>query len=90
MFNNRKETVSLLALQSCLLLHIIAFVEGDMESQSLYGALAIRMVQLLDLPRKLSSDRVERETQIRSKSRLFHLPNSTKYFFSMVDNLVNG
>lgn len=67
MFNDRKDTVSLLALQSCLLLHILAFIEGDMESQSLYSALAIRMAQLLDLPRKLSSDRVQRETEIRSR-----------------------
>jgi hypothetical protein len=55
------------ALQSCLLLHILAFVEGDMESQSLYSALTIRMVQLLDLPRKLSSNAIQRETEIRSR-----------------------
>jgi hypothetical protein len=67
LFNNRAEAVSSLALQSCLLLHILAFIEGDMESQSLYGALAIRMVQLLDLPRKLSPDRIQRETEIRSR-----------------------
>lgn len=67
MFNDRKESVSLLALQSCLLLHILAFIEGDMESQSLYGALAIRMTQLLDLPSKLSSDRIQRETEIRGR-----------------------
>ena len=38
-----------------------------MESHSLYGALAIRIVQLLDLPRKLSSDCIKRETEIRSR-----------------------
>ena len=55
------------------MMHILSFVEGDMESQSLYGALAIRMVQLLDLPRKLSDDCIQREIEIRSTAKSIHL-----------------
>jgi hypothetical protein len=73
-----------------MLLHILAFVEGDMESQSLYAALAIRMVQLLDLPRKLSSDRIQRETEIRSRIKSAYLRDSTNSLSSLVDYLVNG
>lgn len=68
LFNDCRQPTSLLALQSCMLLHVIAFVEGDMQSQSSYGALAIQMVQHLGLPRKLSSDRIQRETEIRSRT----------------------
>lgn len=63
-----------------------------MESQSLYSALAIRMVQLLDLPKKLSDDRIQHETEIRSTFSVL-LPlqdNPLNQFNSLVDNLVNG
>jgi hypothetical protein len=38
-----------------------------MATESLYGALAIRMIQLLDLPNQLSSDRIQHETEIRGE-----------------------
>lgn len=65
LFNVREVPINLIAVQACSLQSILAFVEGDMATESLYGALAIRMVQLLGLPQKLSSDCVERETEIR-------------------------
>lgn len=61
-----------------------------MESQSLYGALAIRMVQLLDLPRKLSSDRIQRETEIRSRIESPYLLDPANSLRSLVDDLVDG
>ena len=76
------------------MLHILAFVEGDMQAQSLYSALAIRMVQLLDLPRRLSDDYIQRETEIRSKLPGFdNLVSTEAYMYSpcsLVDNLVHG
>jgi hypothetical protein len=63
--------ISIEALQACSLLLHISFIEGDMETESLYGALAIRMTQRLELPKVLSLDRVEREVQIRHESLLY-------------------
>lgn len=89
LFNDCRQPTSLLALQSCMLLHVIAFVEGDMQSQSSYGALAIQMVQLLGLPRKLSSDRIQRETEIRSRTTCL-IYGSLLIRCSLVDDLVDG
>ena len=58
-------------MQACSLLSIVSFTEGDMATETLYGALAIRMVQALDLPRKLSSDLIQRETEIRGRDFLW-------------------
>ncbi|CAG8898975.1 unnamed protein product [Penicillium egyptiacum] len=65
LFDSRTEAVSLAAIQACVLLCTIAFGEGDMEMESLYGAQAIRMVQLKGLPVALSSSAIQRETEIR-------------------------
>jgi hypothetical protein len=67
LFDSRLVPISVEALQACTLLLHIAFTEGDMENESLYAALAIRMVQRMELPTVLSHDRVEREVQIRRK-----------------------
>ncbi|KFZ17278.1 hypothetical protein V501_01808 [Pseudogymnoascus sp. VKM F-4519 (FW-2642)] len=71
LFDRRMTPISIEALQACSLLLHISFIEGDMETESLYGALAIRMAQRLELPKVLSMDRVEREVQIRCESLLF-------------------
>jgi hypothetical protein len=59
--------VSLLKIQACMLLGTLAFAESDTEMQSLYSAMANRMVQLLDLPNRLSTNSVQRETEIRGR-----------------------
>ncbi|KAI1623432.1 hypothetical protein EDD37DRAFT_658046 [Exophiala viscosa] len=64
-FDSRTEAVSVTAIQGCALLANLAFIEGDAMMESLYAAQAIRMVQLLDLPRRLSADSVQQETEIR-------------------------
>ncbi|KIW17029.1 hypothetical protein PV08_04220 [Exophiala spinifera] len=65
LFDNRKDKVSLAAIQSCVLLSTIAFCDVDMEMESLYGAQAIRMVQLKALPDQRGESLVQRETEIR-------------------------
>ena len=65
LFDHRTVNISLEMLQACTLLCKLAFAHGDSTSELLYGALIIRMLQLLDYPRRLSSDRLQRETEIR-------------------------
>ena len=67
LFNERAEAVSLQAIQGCVLLGNLVSTEGDTAQESLYGAQAIRMVQLLGLPHRQCSDIVQRETEIRGK-----------------------
>ena len=38
-----------------------------MATESLYGALAIRMMQILDLPKNFSFNRLEREIEVRGE-----------------------
>jgi hypothetical protein len=71
LFYLRSEAVSLTAIQTCCILGSLSFIEGDTANESLYGAQAIRMVQLLDLPNSLSTNWVRRETEIRGT---LHLP----------------
>lgn len=65
LFNDREHAVSLTAVQGCALLANLAFIKGDSAMESLYNAQQIRMVQLLGLPKRLSSNRIQREVEIR-------------------------
>lgn len=65
LFDSRTKAVSLTAIQACVLLGTIAFGEGDMQMESLYGAQAVRMVQLKGLSIARSSNDIQRETKIR-------------------------
>jgi alpha-L-rhamnosidase len=68
LFNDRPVSVSLTAVQACSLLGSLAFAESDTNMKTLYSALANRMVQLLDLPHRLSANRVQREIEIRGST----------------------
>ena len=57
--------MSLTAVQTCLLLSIVAFAEGEMVTESLYGALAIRMIQLMDIPNRVYEDEIQKEVEVR-------------------------
>lgn len=62
-----------------------------MERESLYGAQAIRMIQLRVLPDPLVSDIVQRETEIRGRlSTAVLLLASLTCIYSMVDGLDAG
>ncbi|KAF5639660.1 alpha-glucosidase (maltase) [Fusarium sp. NRRL 52700] len=65
LFNDRTEPVSLSAIQACMLLCCISASEGETEMESLYGAQAIRMVQLRRLQTSLSTHKLQREMEIR-------------------------
>lgn len=67
LFDHRTQLILLASIQACALLSIVAFTDGDMAAECLYGALAIRIVQALDLPRALSSDLIRRETETRGR-----------------------
>ena len=89
LFDRRPEAVTLSSLQGCALLGNLAFIEGDAGLESLYGAQAIRMAQLLDLPRRLSKNQIQRETEIRGTSNV-RLRRLTADNFSLVDHLDDG
>ena len=57
--------MSLTAVQTCLLLSIVAFAEGEMVRESLYGTLAIRMIQFMDIPNRVYEDEIQKEVEIR-------------------------
>lgn len=67
LFYSRTDLVSLHSLQGCILLAFVCFVEGHREHDGLLAAQAIRMVQILKLPEQLSSQRLQREMEIRCK-----------------------
>ncbi|KAH8689435.1 hypothetical protein BGW36DRAFT_330143 [Talaromyces proteolyticus] len=78
LFDSRIEVVSLAAIQACVLLSTIAFCEGEMEMESLYGAQAIRMIQLKGrLTDSLPSNPIQRETAIRVWWTVWMLENWT-------------
>jgi hypothetical protein len=57
--------VSLPTIQVCVLLGAIAVVDGRPASESIYYSIACRIAQLLDLPNRHASSRVEQEVNIR-------------------------
>ncbi|KLP06155.1 Uncharacterized protein Y057_3151 [Fusarium fujikuroi] len=65
LLDDRKEPVSLSAIQACMLHCCISAAEGETEMESLYGAQAIRMIQLRRLQTSLSTNRLQREIEIR-------------------------
>lgn len=84
--------MSLAAIQACVLLSLVAFGEGEMQMESLYGAQAVRMVQLRGFPAPLSNDAVQQETEIRGKLTFNHQLISLSYLihYSLVDRLDAG
>lgn len=92
LFDGRTEAVSLAAIQACVLLSLVAFGEGEMQMESLYGAQAVSMVQLRGFPAPLSNDAVQQETEIRGKLTFNHQLISLSYLihYSLVDRLDAG
>lgn len=64
-YNTRSTLVSIEALQGAVLLAFAAAVEGDSDQEALLFCQAIRMVQLMGLPQKLSPDSLKRQLEIR-------------------------
>lgn len=59
---------SLVTLQACQLIGCLSLAEADAATEAICSAIACRVVQLLDLPRRLSSNSLERELEIRGKT----------------------
>lgn len=72
-YNSRTKLVSIEALQGASLIGFAAAVEGDRDQDALLSCQAIRMVQLLGLPLKLSADSLRRQLEIRRKHQRLQL-----------------
>lgn len=57
--------ISLTTIQACVLLGAIAITDGKAASENIHYAVACRMAQLLDLPRREARSMVEREVNLR-------------------------
>lgn len=62
--------VSLQSIQASVLLGACYIVEGDAAAESVYYGIACRMAQLIDLPHRICSTRLEREINIRGMAFL--------------------
>jgi hypothetical protein len=60
--------VSLTTVQACVLLGSNVITEGEAAAESVYYSVACRIAQLLDLPNRPTSNRIEREVNIRGMS----------------------
>ncbi|KAL6708196.1 hypothetical protein ACN47E_003380 [Coniothyrium glycines] len=64
-YHSRPDAISVAALQGAILLAFAYFVEGDGPREQLLSAQAIRMVQVMRIPRTNGTDPVLYETQVR-------------------------
>lgn len=79
--------ISLTTIQACVLLGAIAITDGKAASENIHYAVACRMAQLLDLPRRRSESSVEQEVNIRGiYIFLLSIPHRL-IGFSMVDSM---
>lgn len=59
---------SLVTLQYCLLVGTLAVAEADVATEAICSAIACRITQLMDLPRRLNPNHLERELEIRGRT----------------------
>jgi len=59
--------ISLTTIQACVLLGAISIAEGEAAAESVYYSAACRIANILDLPRRPSSDSIEKEVNIRGQ-----------------------
>ncbi|RDW77843.1 hypothetical protein BP5796_05695 [Coleophoma crateriformis] len=65
MLNIQDMEVSITTMQACHLIGSLAISEGDSRMESMCSTIANRTAQLLGLPHRLSSDKLERELELR-------------------------
>ena len=59
--------VSLTTAQACVLLGTISVADGEAAAESVYYSVACRIANLLDLANRPTSDKIEREVNIRGR-----------------------
>lgn len=64
--------ISVTTIQACILLGTVSFSKSEMQSESLYYSVAVRLALILDLPRSRCDGEIERQVNLRSSS--FALP----------------
>lgn len=57
--------ISITTVQACVLLGTLCFAESKTEGEALYYAVAVRVAQILDLPRKPAANELERQVNLR-------------------------
>ena len=60
--------ISLTTVQACVLLGAVSITEGEAAAESVYYSVGCRVANLLDLTNRPTSDKIEREINIRGKS----------------------